>query len=71
MAEELDARMLGALITGVRRAHPYVEAGELQTVIERHADQLFRTVHLAPFNVATQALMLLFQVRAVPCVSRM
>ena len=67
-AEEVDARMLGALIVGVRRAFPYVDSGALDSVFETHATQLFRTVHRAPFNVATQALMLLFQVR--PC-SRM
>ena len=62
-AEVMDARMLGALITGVRRAHPYVEPKELEGVIEQHAVQLFRTAHIAPFTVAVQALMLLFQVR--------
>ena len=54
--------MKRALITGIRRAYPFVEAATLEGVIERHSVQLFRTVHLAPFNVAVQALMLLFQV---------
>lgn len=61
-AEEVDARLLGALLTGVRRAHPYVEAGVLDDVFKRHADQVFRTVHVAPLTVSSQALMLLFQV---------
>lgn len=60
--EEVDARLLGALLTGVRRAHPYVEAGSLDDVFKAHADQVFRTVHVAPLTVAAQALMLLFQV---------
>jgi hypothetical protein len=66
LAEEVDSRMLGALITGVRRSFPYVEAGGLTTVFQTHAQQLFRTVHLAPFTVSTQALMLLFQARPLP-----
>lgn len=61
-AEEVDARLLGALLTGVRRAHPYVDAGVLDDVFKRHADQVFRTVHIAPLTVSAQALMLLFQV---------
>jgi ribosome biogenesis protein MAK21 len=65
-AQDTNARMLGALITGVRRAYPYVEAGQLDGVFERHATQLFKTVHVAPFHVATQALMLIFQVRCGP-----
>ena len=69
-AEEVDSRMLGALLTGVRRAYPYVGQGKLDDVIERHSAQLFRTVHLAPFSVATQALMLLYQVNLElhPCI---
>ena len=62
-AEEVDARMLGALLTGVRRAYPYVAAGALDGVFAKHSTELFRTVHRAPFHVGTQALMLLFQVR--------
>eukprot|EP00892_Ulva_mutabilis_P000964 jgi/Ulvmu1/10869/UM007_0043.1 len=61
-AEEVDARLLGALLTGVRRAHPYAEAGVLDDVFKAHADQVFRTVHAAPLTVSVQALMLLFQV---------
>jgi hypothetical protein len=43
-AEELDARMLGALITGVRRGFPYVPAEEVEPLIEKHSDSLFRWV---------------------------
>lgn len=61
-AEVADARMLSALISGVRRAYPYVESKELEDMFAKHADQLFRTVHVAPLTVSVQALMLLFQV---------
>lgn len=63
-AEVADARMLSALISGVRRAYPYVASKDLEDVFAKHADQLFRTVHTAPLTVSVQALMLLFQVRA-------
>lgn len=43
-AEELDARMLGALITGVRRAFPYVPSAEVEPLIEKHSSSLFRWV---------------------------
>lgn len=62
-AQEADARMLGALLTGIRRAYPYVDGSALDEVFATHATPLFRTVHAAPFTVSTQALMLLFQVR--------
>lgn len=58
---EMDSRMLSALITGVRRAFPYVPADEVEPLIEAHADALFRLVHARSFGVATQALLLLFQ----------
>ncbi|KAI3423892.1 hypothetical protein D9Q98_009726 [Chlorella vulgaris] len=58
---EMDGRMLSALITGVRRAFPYVPAEEVEPLIEAHADALFRLVHARSFGVATQALLLLFQ----------
>jgi hypothetical protein len=40
--EELDARMLGALITGVRRAFPYVPSEDVEPLIEKHSSALFR-----------------------------
>lgn len=60
-AEEMDARMLGALITGVRRAFPFVASDEVEGLVQRHGDHLFRLVHTAPFTVAVQALMLMYQ----------
>ena len=60
-AEELDARILGAIIAGVRRAFPFVAAGDVEPLVQRHSDALFRMVHTASFGVAVQALLLLFQ----------
>ena len=53
--------MLGALLTGVRRAFPYVQSDKAEGVATAHADALFRILHTAPFGVAVQALALLFQ----------
>ncbi len=53
-AEEVDARMLGALVAGVRRAFPYVDAGEVEDVIDKHSDSLFRITHTAPLGVSLQ-----------------
>jgi len=58
---EMDGRMLSALITGVRRAFPYIPTTEMEPLIEAHSDSLFRLIHTGSFGVATQALLLLFQ----------
>ncbi len=56
-AEELDARMLGALITGVRRAFPYVPSDEVEPLIEKHSGALFRWARApAPAGAALLAL---------------
>lgn len=60
-AEELDARILSAIIAGVRRAFPFVATQDVQPLIEKHSDSLFKMIHTAPFSVAVQALLLLFQ----------
>ena len=46
---------------GVRRAFPYVPPDEVEPLVTAHADALFRLVHARSFGVATQALLLLFQ----------
>ncbi|EIE24712.1 hypothetical protein COCSUDRAFT_14147 [Coccomyxa subellipsoidea C-169] len=60
-SELVDARMLGALLAGVRRAFPYVHGDASEGVASHHADALFRVLHTAPLGVAVQALALLFQ----------
>ena len=62
--EGVDARMLSALIAGVRRAFPYVAPEAVEPLIEAHAAALFRVCHTASFGVAVQGLMLLFQLMA-------
>lgn len=46
--------MLGALITGVRRAFPYVAPEEIEPLVESSGEQLFKIVHKAPFTVGVQ-----------------
>ena len=60
-AEDVDARILSAIIAGVRRAFPFVVTEDIQPLIEKHSHALFKMIHTAPFSVAVQALLLLFQ----------
>ncbi len=60
----MDARMLSALVAGIRRAFPFVAAEAVEPLIDTHADALFRVCHTASFGVAVQCLMLLFQLMA-------
>ncbi len=47
--------MLGALLAGVRRAFPFVEASEAEALVAAHSPALFKIVHTATFGVAVQA----------------
>ncbi|XP_047244303.1 CCAAT/enhancer-binding protein zeta isoform X1 [Girardinichthys multiradiatus] len=58
--KDVESKMLSALLAGVNRAYPYANAGDEK--VKEQLDTLFRVVHLAKFNTAVQALMLLFQV---------
>lgn len=60
----MDARMLGAILTGVNRAFPYVPKSEVDVLIEKHAPALFKMIHGESFNVSVQALILLFQLKS-------
>jgi len=55
----MKSRLLGALLTGVNRAHPYLPKKD--AAMEQHIDALYRISHTAPPAAATQGLMLLFQ----------
>uniref|UniRef100_A0A1A7WGZ9 CCAAT/enhancer-binding protein zeta n=1 Tax=Iconisemion striatum TaxID=60296 RepID=A0A1A7WGZ9_9TELE len=58
--KDVESKMLSALLSGVNRAYPYAGIGDEK--VREQLDTLFRVVHLAKFNTAVQALMLLFQV---------
>ncbi|KAJ8008883.1 hypothetical protein DPEC_G00083060 [Dallia pectoralis] len=58
--KDVESKMLSGLLSGVNRAYPYAKAGDEK--VKEQLDTLFKVVHLAKFNTAVQALMLLFQV---------
>lgn len=58
MDRAMKSRLLGALLTGVNRAHPYLPNSD--TGMEQHIDSLYRIAHVAPPSACTQALLLLF-----------
>ncbi|WFD37375.1 RNA-binding ribosome biosynthesis protein mak21 [Malassezia japonica] len=59
-AADVDSRLLAAILTGIRRVFPFtsMEAAAL----DKHLDTLFRITHTHSFNIAIQALQLIFQV---------
>ena len=57
----VDAKLLGALLAGVRRAFPFVDASETEALMAEHSAALFKVTHTASFGVAVQALSLIFQ----------
>jgi len=54
----MKSRLLGALLTGVNRAHPYLPSKD--NGMEKHIDALYKIAHMSSPSVRTQALMLLF-----------
>jgi len=43
---ELDSRMLSALITGIRRAFPFVTTDEIEPLINEHAGTLYHSLYM-------------------------
>lgn len=59
-AANVEGRLLAAILTGVRRVFPFTT---LDTdAVDKHLDTLFRITHTHSFNLAIQALQLIFQV---------
>ncbi|KAK9509871.1 hypothetical protein O3M35_004769 [Rhynocoris fuscipes] len=57
---EIDSRLMGALLMGVKRAHPYAKLNS--NAMMEHIDTLYKLVHLTPFNIALHALTLLQEI---------
>ena len=57
----MNSRLLSAVLTGVHRAFPYVEDGEVDAIVQSHAQALFRLSHSPNFGIACVALSLLYQ----------
>ena len=59
--EDLQEKMLSAVLTGVNRAIPFISANDES--FEKHIDTLFRVTHSSNFNTSIQALMLIQQLQ--------
>ncbi|KAI8810692.1 CBF/Mak21 family-domain-containing protein [Cladochytrium replicatum] len=62
VVDGLDAKMLGALLTGVNRAFPYATIDD--TVFDQHMNTLFTITHISNFSTAIHALTLIFSVQS-------
>ncbi|KAL1124792.1 hypothetical protein AAG570_001413 [Ranatra chinensis] len=69
---EVNSRMMGALLMGVKRAYPFAKltlqssGGEENTKqLREHIDTLYKLVHVSKFNIALHTLALLHQVSSV------
>ncbi len=61
-AGDLKTRLLGAILTGVKRALPYMgPENSRMKALHGYTDQLFRLVHDGGFTTATQAMSLLWR----------
>ena len=58
---DVNSKMMAALLTGVNRAFPFSKVDE--SVFEAHLDSIFRIMHVGSFNTSVQALSLIFQVQ--------
>ncbi|KAJ3088334.1 hypothetical protein HK102_008997 [Quaeritorhiza haematococci] len=58
----IDAKMMGALLTGVNRAFPFAKIDD--DVFEKHINTLFTISHVGTFSTCIQALTLIFQVQS-------
>lgn len=60
--EELDVKLISAVLTGVNRAYPFSKIDD--RLFEKHVDTLFKITHSGNFNTSIQALILINQVSA-------
>ena len=57
----MNSRLLNAVLTGVHRAFPFVDADEVDSIMRNHSQALFRLSHSTNFGTACVALSLLYQ----------
>ncbi|OWP03258.1 hypothetical protein B2J93_2990 [Marssonina coronariae] len=58
-SEEVNQKLISAVLTGVNRAFPFSKSDN--TTLEKHMDTLFKITHSSNFNTSIQALMLIEQ----------
>lgn len=59
-AHDVYGRLLAGILTGIRRVFPFTTL--TSSALDQHLDTLFRITHTHSFNIAVQALQLIFQV---------
>ncbi|CAG0895017.1 unnamed protein product [Darwinula stevensoni] len=61
---EVESKLMSGLLTGVHRAFPYLplDGEKKKSLINEELETMYKIVHVSPFSVATQALMLIFHV---------
>lgn len=60
VVQDADGKMMAAILTGVRRAFPFANLNP--KVFDQHLHTLFRITHSSSFNIAVQALQLIYVV---------
>lgn len=60
--QDSNARLLGAILTGVNRAMPYARFGGADLELDTHMRTLFLLVHTSTFNISLRALTLIQQI---------
>lgn len=58
--DEMNSKMIAAILTGVRRAWPFANVKE--GIFDNHIATLFNITHSGNFNISIQALQLIYQV---------
>lgn len=62
--QDANAKLLGAILTGISRALPYAKFGGGDVEFDKHMDTLFLLVHTSTFNISLRALTLIQQIAA-------
>ncbi|RMZ84758.1 hypothetical protein DV737_g1014, partial [Chaetothyriales sp. CBS 132003] len=63
--EDLQEKLISAILTGVNRAYPYAASGDNHTSFSEHLDTLFKIAHSTNFNTSIQAMLLIQQLSAL------
>ncbi|RMZ90359.1 hypothetical protein DV736_g2402, partial [Chaetothyriales sp. CBS 134916] len=63
--EDLQEKLISAILTGVNRAYPYAGSGDDYSSFSGHLDTLFKIAHSTNFNTSIQAMVLIQQLSAM------
>jgi len=56
----IDSRLIGALLSGVNKTYPHIRSG----IQPEQIQTMYKIVHLSPFNISLQALLLIRQLES-------